>query len=172
MTLPIWASADGFTVQNASTRLKNNVYLLDATVDLSFSEEPLLALENGVPLTIGFDIEVVRVRNWWLNDDVAALEQLYRLQYHALSGLYVVENLNSGALYAYPGLGSALASFSYIDGLPLLDANLIEEGEEYQVDIRVKLDVEALPSPLRPVAYVTPGWRRLTSDWFECSLKP
>lgn len=165
------ARAEAITIESASTRLDEGVYLLDAGIDYRFNDKVLEALDNGVPITMVVDIEVSRYRKWWLDATVAQLEQRYRLHYHALSHQYLLHNLNSGALYAYPGLNSALHAMGRINGLPLLDQRFIDQGERYEVLLRARLDIEALPSPLRPLAYITPAWR-LRSDWQTCSLMP
>lgn len=166
------AADPDFYVREASTRLVEEVYLLDARVDFVFSEQTLDALDSGIPLTVRLDIEVQsRGPWWWFDGEVATLEQRYQLHYYPLSDQYLVRNLNSGALYAFPTLTSALRALGEIRGLPLLDRQLVEQDEEYQVELRARLDIESLPSPLRPLAYVSPGWR-LGSDWFVCSLMP
>lgn len=163
--------AESFDISRLSTRLDNGVYLLDADVDIELTAEPLEALESGVPLTLLFEFDVERKRRWWLDADVATLEQRYLLQFHALSHRYMLTNLNSGAIDTYPSLTMALFSLGNLRDFPLLDEELIETGERYEVEMRVELDIEALPSPLRPVAYLTPSWR-LKSDWYAWSLKP
>jgi len=166
---PALVQAAEFVVESAATRLVEGVYLLDASIKYRFSDEALEALENGVPLTVAIDIQVQRKRWWWLNESVALLEQRYQLHYHALSDQYLLRNLNSGALYTFPSLISAVRRLGVLRGLPLLDAGLIEPGREYTVELRARLDIEALPAPLRPVAYLTPQWR-LASDWYGWSL--
>ncbi len=161
----------GFSVESADTRFDESVYLLDADLRYRFNPRVLEALENGVPITIAIDIEVERHRRWWLNETVATLEQRYQLDYHALADQYVVRNLNSGAVYSFHGLAAALHALGTVRDLPLLDSQFVEPGEEYQVILRARLDIEELPSPLRPLAYVTPAWR-LRSDWYLCSLTP
>lgn len=168
---PLPAHAEDFTVGNLSTELNQQVYQLRAHIDYRLSEEVLRALNNGVPITLRLDIEVKRVRHWWLNATVATLEQRYQLTYHAFSEQYLVRNLNSDALYTYPTLGMAIDALGTVRGLPLLDAKFIQPDNEYQVELRSSLDIEALPAPLRPIAYITPAWR-LSSDWHTCSLKP
>ena len=146
------------------------MHLLDADIDYAFSDEALEALANGIPLTIRLDIEVQRKRAWYLPDaDIASLEQRYQLLFHALSDRYMVINLNSGTFYAYPTRASAISALGTLRDFPLLDDKLIEKGEHYRVQMRAELDIEALPSPLRPVAYLTPAWR-LKSEWYAWSL--
>jgi hypothetical protein len=165
------AQAGDFVISDIDTEIKDGVYLLDADIDYRFTDDTLQALSNGVPLTVNLTIEIERVRNWWLDVEVARLEQRYSLQYHALSHQYTLRNLNSGAFYSYPHYFAAIEAMGTLRELPLLDSKLILPEEEYEGAIKVELDIEALPSPLRPVAYLTPAWR-LQSDWYKWSLTP
>lgn len=163
--------ADGFSIDTISTRLKENVYLLSAHLEFKPTEEVLDALRNGVPIPVLVEIEIQRKRKWWLDAEMAALEQRYRLQYHALSHQYLLQNINSGAFYSFHTLDGVLYALGRLQDLPLLDKQLIQHDEAYEVLIRAELEIEALPSPLRPLAYITPAWR-LDSDWYTWSLKP
>ncbi len=163
--------ASGFEVRAAATKLQDESYQLTARIDYQLSTEMLDALNSGVPLTLRLEIEVQRLRRWWANETVKKLEQRHQLTYHAFSDQYLLRNLNSGTLTIYHTLNLALAALGALDDFPLLEADLIAPGEEYQVQLRTALDIEALPAPLRPVAYVTPAWR-LSSAWYTCSLTP
>lgn len=165
------AQGSDFFISEIHTEIRDGVYLLDADIDYRFSDEALRALSNGVPLTIQLTLEIDRTRRWWLNDEVATLQQRYSLQYHALTHQYLLRNLNSGAFYSLPHYQAAVAALGTLRGLPLLDSKLISTDEHYEVSMQVELDIEALPSPLRPVAYITPAWR-LKSDWYRWSLTP
>lgn len=163
--------AGEFSISGVHTRLKDNVYLLDAHVEYHLSDEALAALANGVPLTLTIYIEIQRTRNWWLDATVANLEQRFRLQFHPLSHQYVLQNLNSGAFYAFQSLMAALDAMGTLSDFPLLDAQLIAKDEHYEVLLQAELDIESLPSPLRLLAYITPAWR-LNSEWYTWSLTP
>ncbi len=169
--VPAPALADNFIISGIHTRLQDDVYLLDANIDYRLTPEVLEALNNGVPITLEVDIEIQRKRAWWLDADMASLEQRYQLRYHALSHQYLLQNINSGAFYAFHTLDAALATLGTLNDFPLLDKQLVEKGEEYEVLLHAELDIEALPSPLRPLAYITPAWR-LDSDWYTWSLTP
>lgn len=163
--------AEAFQISDVHVRLHNQVYLLNADIDYELSTEALEALHNGVPLTIRIAIEIERPRKWLWNIGEASLEQGYRLQYHALSDQYVLQNLNSGALYAYQNRWAALHAMGELRDFPLLDQQLLDLELDYQLRLQARLDIEALPSPLRPIAYITPEWR-LRSDWYLWSFKP
>lgn len=168
---PASAIADNFFITGIHTRLKDNVYLLDANIEYRLTENVIEALNNGVPITVQVNIEIQRKRRWWLDAEMAVLEQRYQLRYHALSHQYLLQNINSGAFYAFHSLEAALETLGDVNDFPLLDKQLVEEGEEYEVLLHTELDIEALPSPLRPLAYITPAWR-LDSDWYTWSLTP
>lgn len=163
----LWAiggHAAGFEVINAATRLESGVYRLDAQIEYRFSPAALEALQNGVPLTIDIEMEVRRRRSWVWDETVHALTQRFQLEYHALSQQYLVGNLNSGERRAFPTRTAALGFMGRIQDFPLLDRSLLAENERYEGALRVRLDIEALPAPLRLFAYLSDDWR-LTSEW-------
>jgi hypothetical protein len=101
---------------------------------------------------------------------VAELQQRYQLVYLPLTQQYQVRNLNSGALHNLPSLQVALSVLGTIVDLPLLDRELLADGNAYQARMRVELDIEELPLPLRLLSYFTDEWR-LRSEWYEWSLQ-
>lgn len=163
-------AAPEFAVRAVDAYVSDGVYHLDARIDYSLTPEVLEALENGVPLNMHVRIEVYRERRWWWDEDIATLDQRYRVQYHALTERYLVENLNSGAPETYSSLTTALDALGRIRNLPVLDRNLLAADEAYRARMRVELDIEALPAPLRPLAYLSSHWR-LGSEWYDWSLK-
>lgn len=168
--IPSQSSAEGFKVLSAETNLNKNVYQLKAKINLNFSDDALEALRSGVPLIILINIEVLKDRNWWWDKTVAELEQGYLLLYHALSEKYIIHNLNSGAQKNFISLSAALHSLSNINDFPLIDKNLLEEGDKYYGRLRTYLDIESLPAPMRPIAYISSQWQ-LESDWFSWPLE-
>jgi len=171
VTLPFLAYAAGFTIRSVETLLEDNVYLLNARIDYQFSEEAVRALQSGIPLIILSDIEVDEKRDWWWDKTIAELNQGYLLIYHALTEKYIVSNLNSGAQDDYNSLAATIQALGHIERLPLLDTTLVKSDKEYEVLIRVYLDIESLPAPMRPLAYVSSDWQ-LESEWYTWPLQP
>src|SRR5690606_27435420 len=127
------------------------------------------ALHNGVSLTIRLDVELVHDRRWWVDADVAELMYRYELAYHALTERYVVTNLNSRDQRSFATLFAALNDLGRIEKLPLIDAAILEPDRRYDVRLRVVLDMERLPGPLRLLAF----WRRefsVASEWYQWRL--
>ena len=161
--------AQGFTVQDVSTELDEDVYLMDAQIKYQFSAAAIEALDSGVPLTIELDIEVYQPRKWMWDDKIAGLKQRYRIAYHALTQQYVVTNLNSGAQSSYQNRNVAIHMMGNIRRLPILDRHLVKEDEHYMARMRASLVINELPAPLRTWAYLASEWR-LSSEWYEWPL--
>ncbi len=168
---PASAAEPGFRIRLVETHLANQVYLLNARIEFRFSRVVLEALDSGVPVTILLELQVLRDRDYLWDERIADLKQRYRLAYHALSGRYVVQNQNTGVSHTYQTLDDALYALGSIRAFPLIDRQLMKPGGHYYGKLEARLDIESLPAPLRPLAYLNSKWR-LASDVYTWPLQP
>jgi Domain of unknown function (DUF4390) len=158
-----------FEVRTAADTLRDDVYFLSARIDLRLSTEAREALESGLPLTIRLEVQLLnRLRLWWDLEEWT-LVQLYQLEHNALTERYIVRRLNSGDQASFPTLFLALNYIGQIEDLPVIDAAVLDADRRYDIRIRVVLDQEQLPGPLRLLAF----WRRdwsLGSEWYRWRL--
>lgn len=164
------AQDGGFEVRSAAARLVDGVYFVDARIDLELSDRALEALDSGVALTIQLQIEVIRKRAFLPDALVAELRQDTTLSYEPLTQRYVVRNLNSGQQQSYATLFSALSSLGRVSGLPVIDAALLARNAGHRMRLRVVLDQDTLPGPLRLIAFWSSGFR-LVSEWYGWTLR-
>jgi len=160
----------GVSIDSASTKNNKGVYQLNADIRYALSEEVLEALNNGVAITMQLTINIERPRAYLWDESIATLLQRYSLKYHALSGQYLVQSLNSGEQRSYLSLASALRALGRIRDLPILNQASFKSTQGAVVRLRSKLDTNALPAPLRPVAWLSNEWK-LSSEWFTCPLE-
>jgi hypothetical protein len=158
-------------VRSAYTVREANVYFLVARTDYLLSREAQEALDNGVALNIELQINVSRSRRLMWDAGIASLRQRYELSFHALTGRYVVLNLNSGESASYQALGTALAALGTVDRLPLIDAALLDEDDRYEIAMRSVLDIKELPASVRLLSLVWGNWR-MASEWYSWRLRP
>jgi hypothetical protein len=163
------ASAAGFQVRSAETRLVDGVHLLDARIDFDFSDEATEAMRSGVALTVSVEMQVLRLSPVW-DRRVAGVTARYRIQAHALSRQYLVRNLSTGETTTYRSFDEMVDRIGRIDEFPLLDDHVLVEDADYRARIRASLDLESLPTPLRLLAYFKPSWR-LSSEWTSWPLQ-
>lgn len=158
-----------FAVRYAQIERVNDVYYLNAELQYQLGEPLLEALHNGVKLGFEVQIEILRERRWRWDRSEAEISQRYRLEFHALSQLYVLTHMNTGVQRAFYRLGSALQAMGDIKALPLLDSGLIDDREPHYLRMRSLLRVDELPLPLRVRGYVAREWRP-GSDWYRWPL--
>ncbi len=127
-------------------------------------------VDNGLPLTIQIRMQVLRPRRYLWDEVVAEVIQRYRLRYHALARRYVLVNLNTDEQRPYPTLAQALARLGTLRDFPLIDTHLLDPEATYLARIRVELDIESLPTPMRVMAYLSKAWH-LDSDWYVWRLQ-
>lgn len=165
-TVEGWADNYGFLVKRAELVSVGDSYVLNADVDYRFSEAAIDALEHGVPLTVVARLKIKRQRDYWLDETVLSASRRFRIRYHPLAKTFQLLQENSGVPQNFAGLSALLDAMGEIRGWEVTPASALEKGNIYWANLAVSLDTEALPLPLRPVAYVSPSWY-LGSPWFQ-----
>lgn len=156
----------GFRVLWAELVPAGETYVLNANVDYRFSEPVTEALENGVPLTLTLRFKIRRDRGWWLDETLFSERRSFIVRYHPLAKSYQILSETSGLPQNYASLSALLNALGEIRGWRALPVGSFDADERYYGALAVGLDLEALPLPLRPVAYVSPSWY-LSSSWYE-----
>ncbi|MFD2110919.1 DUF4390 domain-containing protein [Thiorhodococcus fuscus] len=160
---PIFAK-DDFEVRQAQIRLVDGLYRLSAQVDFDLSDNALEALDNGVPLTIVTHIQVRRTEAWMWEDSLLDLQIRNAIRYKPLSENYEVYRLPGSTGRSFVTREAAIRALGELTDLQLVDQKALDPNEDYEVQIKVFLDIEQLPLPLRPLAYLMPSWK-LASGW-------
>ncbi len=161
--------ADSFRVAELKAVPQEKSYQLDAQIEYPLSDEAREALENGVPLTFEVHLQLRRDGAWVWEADILDRRLRYEIRFQALEGMYQVLDLQSTGKQRFSTEAAALKALGNLSGVPLVQSAQLEEGEDYQLSMRATLDLEALPLPLRPFAYLNSGWR-LQSEWKEWLL--
>jgi hypothetical protein len=164
-------AATAIEVRSASLSLDQDVYELDARLEIHLPDDARKAIEAGLTMRLDYEIELARVRNYMPDATVAELAQSYELSYHALSQRYLVRNLNTGEQHDFGTLQAALERLTEVNGLPVVDAALVEAGPRYEVRVRAVLDLNSGSEALSWILFWTDDWSA-TSEWYEWPLGP
>ncbi len=170
--LPFSGYADDFAakVTRAGINLQGDSYLLSAEIDYQLSEKAKDALQNGVPLFWSIQIRLLQHRDVLWNKALVEAAIRYRLQYYALLNMYRVRNEDNGEIYSFSTLPAALGLMSAVHDFRVIGKAELAPDKQYLCAVKVNFDREALPLPLRPLAYIDPQWY-LSSDWTLWPLK-
>ena len=159
-----------FEVRTVESKLTEGVHTIDARLQLVLSSEALRALSSGITLTIELQMEVIRVRRWYVDNLEAELASRFELEYRPLSQRYIVRNLNSGDRDSFATLYSALNNLGRVQSLPVIDDALLEAGSDYRVRLRALLQTRQYSAPLRVLFFWRDQWQ-LESEWSEWKLE-
>jgi len=154
----VLAADFGFHIIRAELASEGDDYVLNADIDYQFSEPAIEALRNGVPLTLVLGLKIKRVRTYWWDETVLNERRQFRIRYHPLAKLFQLVHENGGVPQNFASLSALLDAMGTIRRLSVLPVDRLRHGERYRASLSVWLDIESLPLPLRPVAYVTPAW--------------
>ncbi|MGI9272404.1 MAG: DUF4390 domain-containing protein [Woeseiaceae bacterium] len=159
-----------FEVRSVDSTLTDGVHTIDARLQLVLSSEALRALSSGITLTIELQMEVIRVRRWYMDNLEAELATRYELEYRPLSQRYIVRNLNSGDQDSFATLYSALNNLGRVQGLPVIDDAVLGADSDYRARLRVLLQTRQYSAPLRVLFFWRDQWQ-LESEWSEWKLE-
>jgi hypothetical protein len=174
LALAIWppmARAAAITIADAAAGLQDGHYLLDATVKYAFSDAVLEALSHGVPLVVELHVELRREGAWLWEPDVADQRVRSQIRYSPLSATYQTTDLETGARRTFATREAAIGAIGELRQHPIAAAGTLTPGQPYLLSLRAALDIEALPLPLRPRAYLSQEWN-LSSGWSRWRLRP
>ena len=172
LLLPVLAYPNnvGVTVTSAETSILGDDYVLAAEIEYELSEKAIEALNNGVSLFWTYQFKIQEHRNFLWDTALIDISFRYRIQYHALLKMYRVINESNGAVDNFSTLQAALEKLSTLRDYRLIEKAKIADKKQYVVGIKITFERDALPLPLRPIAYMSPQWY-LSSDWFLWPLK-
>lgn len=159
------AMAAGFEIDQIKAQFKSRTLIISGQLDLGLTARVEEALNKGIPLDIEIDLRLYRQRHYLWALEVERWVLRRQLRFHALSGQYIVINRDQKPISTetFTSLSEAL---QYVGALATTEFPLTALPEKglHRISLKVALDIESLPAPLRPVAYTSLAWR-LNSGW-------
>lgn len=169
--LPFIGEAADLDIRTAGIGLADGTWQLTARIEYRLTEEARKALDNGVVLTFGVEVEVVQARRWWLDKGIASVTEEWQLDYEPLSERYVVHYPRGAESSSHATLQGALDALGGVRGLPVAPASRLEGGSEYEISVRAQLSEQQLPAPLWVLSFWNSGFS-LSSAWYEWTFVP
>lgn len=158
LTLTCGTAHAQFVVNKVDVQRMDEGIRVRVDLDLNLTDAVEQALSNGVPLIVIHEIELQK-KGWFWNHVEQQRSEKHRLRYYALSGQYVIDS-DESVLDVFRSAADALETIS--SAATTFDMPAQIDG--YTVAVRSRIDINALPAPLRPTALFSPQWQ-LSSDW-------
>ena len=170
--VPMISHPNEITIHNAHTEIKNGLLMLPVEsslpltveADLPLADEVIDALKSGISIEFELEIRLIKSRKYWFDETVFSTRRRYAVARHALSERFVVTDLITGQPRTFNSLKVMLASAGKLKDIPITDEDILEPN--LRGAVRLYLDIGALPSPMLPLAYFSPGWH-ISSEWYE-----
>jgi hypothetical protein len=170
LLFPMWSQAADYKILNQTCHSTEDAFVLDANIDFNFSDKVVEALQNGVPITLELHLQVRKKGAWLWEKDLLDTRMRYEIRYHALASVYQVVDLQNKSQESFVTREVAITALGDIQGMPVIRHEKMEKGKIYSVSLKTSLDVDALPLPLRPIAYLSPSWNQ-SSEWRSCLIR-
>jgi len=169
VTCALPTAARDIDVRALSSRVESARFVIDATLEVRLTDNTREALDNGITLQFVLETRLLKPRRLWWDGKLANATRRYLLSRHALADGYLLSEAGTDHQQTYKRLEDALQALGTLEGF---DAGVVDDADpprQYRGRLRLRLDIEALPAPLRPIAYVSPSWR-VSSGWYEWSF--
>ena len=142
------AHADGgIQITSITLEATEEGYQFDADFEITLNHKLENALEKGIVLYFVTELNLVKSRWYWLDERIAQSRVREGLSYYALTRQY---RLSRGTLSQNFGtLREALQALSRVRARPIIDSSELRQDEEYTVELRMRLDISALPKPFQ-----------------------
>lgn len=163
------AAGAEFKALEIQPKFAGNTLELAGQLELAFTPKVEEALGKGIPLEILLEVRLYRERDWLWNRKLGDWKLTREIRYHALSGQYLVKfsPARAGGQESHTSLSEAMRALGNLNDLRFaLDDTPVGADETLVIRLRASLDIEALPTPLRPVAYTSLAWH-LNSGWSQ-----
>lgn len=158
------ATNSTLNIKSAELAAREDSYLLNADVDIKFSNAIEEAINKGFELNFLIEFQLAKPRKYWFDDEVATLTHEVSLSYHALSRQFLVVRGNQQKTFVR--LDEAIDDLSTISDLKVFHKSELEKGERYKAILLMRLDTKKLPKTLQGEAIGSDDWK-MSSQRFE-----
>ncbi|MHB1228955.1 MAG: DUF4390 domain-containing protein [Halothiobacillus sp.] len=163
------AMASSATITDAHAEVREDMVYLDVDLKLAFDPEMVEAMQNAIPINLTLQAVIDEPRDWWMARTIAADDRHYRLEFHALSKTWLVTDVLEHEARSYSTLDGALRSMQRVRAWPICSAQRLVAPAHLVGRVRMVLDINKLPLPLRFPALFDSRWT-LSSNWFLWSV--
>lgn len=166
----IFAQSSEIRINNINIGISQPMIVMDADIAFDLSGETIEALNHGIPLEFDIKVRIKKDRDWIWDETILSKKITYRIEFQPLSEQYLVTEINSGETKQFQHLDGVLNYMGEVKNYPLISVDMITPDNRYTAQIKSQLNIQALPAPLRPLAYFSSQWH-LSSPWLSRTIQ-
>lgn len=163
------ALANEVEVTTAKIESSEEGYRIVAAFAFELSHGLEDAITRGVPMYFTTEVELTRPRWYWLDEKTIRSQQTVRIAYNLWTRQYTAA-INGSLQQNFSRLEDAMALVLRPRRWLVADKSVLSSGANYNVAVRLKLDINQLPKPFLITSLNNSDWR-LSSDWKRFTFK-
>jgi hypothetical protein len=166
LLLPQTGHAKGAMLTNIILTNTRDDLLIYLTVKNAFPPDIEKTINSGVPATFSFNINLYRVRRFWLDAQINEIDVSHTIKFDNLRKEYLVSrSWEGGRTIPVKTFGEAKKLMAEIDSLTIVPLAQLQKGQQYQVRAKAKLSKLTLPFYLHYVLFFVSLWD-FETDWY------
>lgn len=175
LALSAWAAVAAGNhahIKSAELVLRDDLWTLDAELDIQLGHALEEALNKGVTLTFLYEFQLVKPIKYWFDDEVVTERRQVTLNYHALTKQFLVNYPQQQKVF--DTLNEAKQELALIHDWRLAPHAVLEKNQSYQAALKMHLDTSKLPKALQVDALGESDWELVTptfSWWVKEALR-
>ena len=155
------------SLQKTDLREENGAWLLETHYHLTLSPRIEDAIQQGIPVYFNLQLELNYPRWYWLDKNLVTWQQIWRIEYHALSRRYRTSVDNSRLFLLSDQLKDALVPIIHARSVIGSKSKLgLSPSTTYYANVRLSLDRERLPRPFQVDTWLQSDWN-IDSGWYQ-----
>ncbi|KPA10670.1 conserved hypothetical protein, membrane [Candidatus Magnetomorum sp. HK-1] len=140
--------------------------LLYMGIEGCFSHEVIKAIMSGVPATFTTFIGLYKVRRFWVDREVSAIQVAHTIKYDPMKKEFSVSrSWDKNSPIITSSFPEAQKIMSRIDNLTITPLKTLTKGSQYQIRAKAELNEVVLPFYLHYVLFFVSMWD-LETDWY------
>jgi len=131
-----------------------------------FTSDMNKAIQNGIPTTFTFLIELYKPRSWWPSKCLASLKLHHTIKYDSLRDEYSILLSERGyQVFTVKEFGKAQEMMADVSNIQLIPLKSLDRNTQYQVRIKAELNKVRLPLYLHYLLFFVSLWD-FETDWY------
>jgi len=131
-----------------------------------FTAEMNKAIQNGIPTTFTFLIELYKPRSLWPNKQLASLKVNHTIKYDSLRQEYsIILSERGNQTFILKEFSKAQEMMADVSNLQLIPLQSLEKNTQYQLRIKAELNKVRLPLYLHYLLFFVSLWD-FETDWY------
>ncbi|MBW2093626.1 MAG: DUF4390 domain-containing protein [Deltaproteobacteria bacterium] len=164
LEIPLWAQ-DAHLEDIVVTNTRDDLLVYFSVRDC-FTPQMIKAIQNGIPTTFNFFVQLFEEKDYALDRKIADLRVSHTIRYDNLKKTYVVTlDEKKGKAMSVKDFEKAKKLMTEIVGLDVTKLSRLEKKKRYRVRMMAQLDRIELPFRLHYVLFFLSLWN-FETDWY------